>query len=129
MSSRDPERKPSDGRAISRQLQDRLDAAQERLDAASKREAQLQAQLQLKSKRIEESSTISTISLGLEIENQSICQHQHLMDCHERRLVLENEALADKLAAQRQALKASQANEQELQRTGCSAAGGKRGAT
>ncbi|KAJ0403183.1 hypothetical protein P43SY_005177 [Pythium insidiosum] len=103
------------------ELQDRLDSASEDLEAASKRQTQLQQQLQAKSRRIEELEQSEQYNLDhiarLEIENQSICQHQHLMDCHERRLVLENEALADKLTVQRQTLKAYQTTEHELQQT------------
>ncbi|KAJ0407776.1 hypothetical protein ATCC90586_003278 [Pythium insidiosum] len=103
------------------ELQDRLDSASEDLEAANKRQTQLQQQLQAKSRRIQELEQSEQYNLDhiarLEIENQSICQHQHLMDCHERRLVLENEALADKLAVQRQTLKAYQTTEHELQQT------------
>ncbi|GLD93986.1 hypothetical protein PINS_up002592 [Pythium insidiosum] len=115
------------------QLQDRLDAAQERLDAASQREAQLQVQLQLKSKRIEEMEHAEQYNLDhiarLEIENQSICQHQHLMDCHERRLVLENEGPRRQTRSATAGAQGIAGERAGAATHGCSAAGGKRGAT
>jgi hypothetical protein len=52
----------------------------------------------------------------LEIENQSICQQQHVLAHREKLLRLENDALVSKLSTMANATKEHQARHQELEK-------------